>query len=213
MTNITTPKNKYRSTVREEAEALTHQRILAAARSLYIELWIDQITLEQLASRAAVSVQTILRHFGNMEGLWVAVGQMINDGAIQQREESPVGNIPGAVKNLMDHYEANSATGLRTLALEGRYSQLDQMLRAGRQYHQAWVERVFLPYLNRCSTDDRQRVKAQLAAICDMYMWKLLRVDGGLSRETAESALMDMLTAVLHQNHLLVIGDQTNERE
>ena len=213
MTNRTIPKNKYRSAVREEAEALTHQRILTAARSLYIEQWIDQITLEQVAARADVSVQTILRHFGNMQGLWVAVGRMINNSAIQQREEAPVGNIPAAVKNLTDHYEMTSVTGLRTLALEGRYPQLDAMLSDGRQYHQAWVERVFLPYLNRCSTDNRQRVKAQLAAICDMYMWKLLRVDGGLSREAAESALMDMLTAVLHQNHLLVIGDQSNERE
>jgi AcrR family transcriptional regulator len=213
MTNTTIQKNKYRSTVREEAEALTHQRILTAARSLYIEHWIDQITLEQVASRANVSVQTILRHFGNMQGLWVAVGRMINDSSIQQREEAPVGNIPGAVKNLVDHYETNSATGLRTLALEGRYPQLDAMLCEGRQYHQAWVERVFLPYLKRCSTNDGQRVKAQLAAICDMYMWKLLRVDGGLSREAAESALKDMLTAVLNQNQLFLIGDQPNERE
>jgi len=213
MKNDTLQKNKYRSTIRKEAETLTHQRILTAARSLYIELWIDQITLEMVASRVNVSVQTILRHFGNMQGLWVAVGRMINDNAIQQREEAPVGNIQGAVKNLMDHYETNSVTGLRTLALEGRYPELDMMLHEGRKYHQAWVERVFLQYLKRCNANDRQRVKAQLAAICDMYMWKLLRVDGGLSREAAESALKDMLSAVLKQNQLFLEGDQPDEPE
>ncbi|HEX9386732.1 MAG TPA: TetR/AcrR family transcriptional regulator [Anaerolineales bacterium] len=198
-----TPVRKYHSQVRAEAEALTHQRIISAALSLYAEKWLDQITLDQIANQAGVSVQTVLRHFGNAEALISAAGRVANDRAIQQRQDPPVGDIPRAIAGLMDHYEDMAPTGLRTLALEGRYPELDALLVEGRQKHQEWVERVFSPYLNRAPKKDRQRLKVELASLCDMYMWKLLRMDGGLSPEQAELSFNEMLTALLAQKHLL----------
>jgi AcrR family transcriptional regulator len=206
-------KSKYHSTIRAEAEALTRQRILSAALSLYTEHWIDQITLDQIAILAGVSSQTILRHFGSMKGLWIAMGRTINDSAIQQRQEAPVGDISSAVVNLMEHYEAVGPTALRSLALEGRFQELDMLLLEGRKKHLEWVERVFSPYLDRSGIEVRGLLKAQLAALCDVYMWKLLRVDGGLSRERAEHALYDMVTSLLFHKHLLVIGDESDEHE
>jgi hypothetical protein len=35
---------------------------------------------------------------------------------------------------------------------------------------------------------------AQFVAICDVYTWKLLRLDAGLSRRQAAVALVEMLT-------------------
>jgi len=201
-------KNKYHSPIRAEAEALTHQRIISATLSLYVEKWLDQITLDQIAKRAGVSVQTVLRHFGNAETLISAAGRAVNDRAIQQRQDPPVGDIPRAVAGLMDFYEDMAPTGLRTLALEGRYPELDALLVEGRQKHREWVEQVFSPYLKRAPKRNRQRLKVQLASLCDMYMWKLLRMDGGLSREQAESALNEMLRALLVQKGLLEKGDE-----
>jgi AcrR family transcriptional regulator len=195
-------KNNYHSPVREEAEAQTHQRIIAAALALYTEQWLDQITLEQIATRAGVSVQTVLRHFGSAENLIIAAGRAANDRAIQQRQAPPVGDIPGAIAQLMDHYEDMARTGLRTLALEGRFPELDAFLVEGRQKHQEWVERVFFPYLNQVPKKNRQRLKVQLASLCDIYMWKLLCVDGGLARQQAESALKEMVTALLARKGL-----------
>jgi AcrR family transcriptional regulator len=206
-------KNKYHSPIRAEAEAFTHQRIISATLSLYTEKWLDQITLDEIAKRAGVSVQTVLRHFGSAEALISAAGRAANDRAIQQRQDPPVGDIPRAVASLMDHYEDMAPTGLRTLALEGRYSELDALLLEGRQKHQGWVERVFSPYLNRASKKDRQRLKVQLASLCDMYMWKLIRVDGGLSREQAEVALKEMLTALLVQKGLLEEGGDSDDHK
>jgi AcrR family transcriptional regulator len=211
MTKTTIPhKNKYHSPVREEAEALTHQRIISTVLSLYAEKWLDQITLEEIASRAGVSVQTVLRHFGSVQKLLMEAGRAANDRAIQQRQAPPVGDIPRAIAGLIDHYEDMAPTGLRALALEGRYPELDALLEEGRRKHQEWVERVFSPYLNRALKRDRQRLKVQLAALCDMYMWKLLRLDGGLSREQAVSALSEMLTALLVQKGLLEEGDDSD---
>jgi AcrR family transcriptional regulator len=208
--SIPVAKNKYHSPLRAEAEALTHQRIISAALSLYVEKWLDQITLDQIAKRAGVSVQTVLRHFGSAEALISAAGRAANDQAIQQRQNPPVGDIPVAISGLMDHYEAMSPTGLRTLALEGRYPELDALLVEGRQKHQEWVKRVFSPYLKRASKKDRQRLTVQLASLCDMYMWKLLRLDGGLSREQAEFALSEMLMALLRSKGLLEKGDDSD---
>jgi AcrR family transcriptional regulator len=212
-TSTPPPKNKYHSQVRAEAEALTHQRIISAALSLYKEKWLDQITLDEIANRAGVSVQTVLRHFGNAQALIVAAGRAANDRAIQQRQDPPVGDIPRALAGLMGHYEDMSPTGLRTLALEGRYPELDALLVEGREKHREWVERVFSPYLNRALKKDRRRLTVQLASLCDMYMWKLLRLDGELSRQQAEFALHEMVTALLVQKGLLEKGDGSNDHQ
>jgi AcrR family transcriptional regulator len=209
--SVSIHKNKYHSPVRTEAEALTHQRVISAALSLYVEKWLDQITLEEIASRADVSVQTVLRHFGNLKTLMMAAGRAANDRAMQQRQDPPAGDIPHAVAGLMEHYETMAPTGLRTLALEGRYPELDALLVEGRQKHQEWVERVFSPYLNRLPKKERQRLKIELATLCDMYIWKLLRMDAGLSRKEAEFTLNEMLTALLWQQGLLVKGDVVDE--
>src|SRR5262249_52553150 len=39
----------------------------------------------------------------------------------------------------------------------------------------------------------RQRRLAQLVAVCDVYTWKLLRRDAGLSRQQTELALAELL--------------------
>jgi hypothetical protein len=44
-------------------------------------------------------------------------------------------------------------------------------------------------------------------------MWKLLRLDSGLSREQAEFALNEMLMALLEQKGLLEKGDESDGRK
>ena len=52
---------------------------------------------------------------------------------------------------------------------------------------------VFAPALERLGGADRQRRLAQFVAICDVYTWKLLRRDAGLSRRQTELALVEVL--------------------
>ena len=44
---------------------------------------------------------------------------------------------------------------------------------------------------------ERRRRLAQLVAICDVYTWKLLRRDQGLSRERTAAAIRHMVQAIL----------------
>jgi AcrR family transcriptional regulator len=190
-------KRPYRNTVQAEIATLTRERIVMAAFELEASHLIDQITLDMVAERAQVTVQTILRHFGSKEGLVLAVGRLANDSAIAHRDEVALGNIPGAVNTLAVHYEAVGDRVFRLLAQEERYPQLQVLLQEGRVKHREWVERVFGPHLSQRFGDDQVRLLAQLVALCDVYTWKLLRRDGGLSQEQYRVALSELLTALV----------------
>lgn len=190
-------KRQYRNTVQAEIAAVTRERIITAALKLATEHLIDQITLEMIAEHAQVTTQTILRHFGSKDGLIAEVGRVANERAIAQRNEAETGDILGAVNNLAVHYEAVGNHAIRLLAQEERYPQLQPLLQEGRIKHREWVERVFVPYLSQRIGDDRVRLFAQLVALCDVYTWKLLRRDSGLSQEQYKVALSELLTLLL----------------
>jgi AcrR family transcriptional regulator len=191
--SLKTAKRPYRGHVQAEVRALTRQRIIEAAVALYAEFWIDQMTLEQVAQRAGVTIQTILRHFGTKEALVAAAGRQLADAETARRADVPVGDLDAIIAYLLDHYETQGDQVLRGLAQEGRYPALAEFMEEGRIQHRAWVTRVFGPALEQRSDVDRQRLLAQLVAVCDVYTWKLLRRQAGLSREQTALALRELL--------------------
>jgi AcrR family transcriptional regulator len=190
-------KRPYRGHVQAEVRALTRQRIIAAAMALYAESWLDQITLEQVAQRAGVTIQTILRHFGTKEALIAAAGRQVNDAELLRRAEAPVADLDGVIAYVLDHYETQGDLVLRGLAQEGRYPVLSEFMEEGRVQHRAWVARAFGPALAQRSDGDRERLLAQLVAVCDVYTWKLLRRQAGLSREQTALALRELLLPLI----------------
>jgi AcrR family transcriptional regulator len=192
----TPQKRPYRMRARAEAAAETGQRILEAVIELHRERFFDQISLEDIAERAGVTVQTVLRRFGSKEQLIEAAAEEGTRQVTHQREQAPVGDIEGAVKNLMEHYEEWSETALRLLAQEERVPAFRSITDAGRAFHYEWVERTFAPLLAKRTGMARRRLLAELIAICDVYFWKLLRRDVGLSREQTELAIRETILAL-----------------
>jgi AcrR family transcriptional regulator len=192
-------RRPYRMRARAESVAETGRRILQAAIDLGPELLSDQATLDDVATRADVTVQTVLRRFGSKEGLIVAAGEEVRERIWAQRGEAPVGDIPGAVGNLVEHYEEWGDNTLRMLAQEERYPAIRPYTDAGRAGHREWVERVFAPFLATRTGQDRERLVVELVAVCDLYVWKILRRDQGLGREQTELALVEMLTALVER--------------
>jgi len=181
---------------RAEAVEERGRRILAAARALFVELPFEAITLEVIAARAGVTLQTVLRRFGSKSRL---IATTAEDGIAEveaQRGRAPVGNAPTAVANLFDHYEEWGDVSLRLLAQEERFEEIGAITRRARALHAAWVERVFGPDLARCGEASRSVRRAQLIAICDVYLWKLLRRDLGLPRTEAENAVLGLVEAL-----------------
>jgi AcrR family transcriptional regulator len=190
-------KRAYRGTVQAEVAALTEQRILEAGIELFDEQWSDQITLDQLAARAGVTVQTILRHFGSKERLANAVSQEAFRRAMQQRIEPPVGDLTMIVRGLIAYYEAGGERMLRGLAQEARQPHLHAIIEIARASHRQWLERAFATYLEQRDKDERARLLAQLYTLTGVYTWHQLRHECGLSQEETGQALYEMLSRLL----------------
>jgi AcrR family transcriptional regulator len=189
-------KRPYRMRARAEAVAETGRRILEAVIELHMERFFDQVSLEDIAERAGVTVQTVIRRFGSKERLIESATAAANREVTHQRDQAPVGDIEGAINNLVDHYEEWGDSVLRLLAQEERVAAFRSVTDAGRALHYEWVERVFAPLLAKRTGEARRRLFAQLIAICDVYFWKVLRHDLGLSREQTEIAIRETILAL-----------------
>jgi AcrR family transcriptional regulator len=182
---------------RAEAAADTERRIFAAARELVAERPFAQVTLDDIASRAEVTVQTVIRRYGSKEGLIRAVADVVHLEVREQRFEAPIGDIAGAISNLVEHYEATGDETFRLLCQEEQVPVLSDVLSTGRAMHRDWVTRVFAPWLGPLRGAERSRRSAQLVALWDLFTWKLLRRDIGLGRKQTEHAIRETLERVL----------------
>jgi AcrR family transcriptional regulator len=187
------PKRAYRMGARAEAKEATRERILKSA-----DLWLStdadrEQSLEDIATDAGTTVQTVLRHFGSRDGLIDAVIRRASEIVRRERARVPAGDVPAAIRNLVRHYERWGDLVLRLLAEENRSSLLRKATDRGRAVHLEWVERTFAPQLAPLDEELRKRRVAQLVAVCDVYVWKLLRRDSGLSVAETESAIVELL--------------------
>src|SRR5918998_1307289 len=135
----------YRMTARAEASAATGQRILDVAQWLFGELPYDQVSLQAVAERADVTVQTVLRHFASKERLFAAVAEQTSRQIRSERDAAPVGDAARVVRNVVANYERWGDHFLNLLAQEQRTPAIRTATDTGRRYHRSWVERSFAP--------------------------------------------------------------------
>jgi AcrR family transcriptional regulator len=177
------------------AEA-TRERILDAACDGFLSSWYDDVTLRDLAATADVALQTVVNHFGTKEALYGAAVERISDAISARRYDVEPGDVEGAVAALIDDYDRTGDFVIRTLAEEGRHAVVEPGLARGRRGHQDWVEHVFSAALRGLRGAARQRRLAQLVAVTDVYTWKLLRRDKGLSRDQTALAVCELVSAL-----------------
>lgn len=191
--NSGTAKRPYRMTARAEAARATGERILDATEELLWSGPVDRMSLDVVAGRAGVTVQTVLRRYGTKDGLVAAAAARAVDRVRRQRDEAPIGDVAGAVANLLDHYEEMGERALRLLAEEAGSPLIAEIAETGRDLHRRWVERTFAPQLAGLRGAAHTRRRAQLVAVTDVYVWKLLRRDAGLSRRQVEQAVRELI--------------------
>ena len=194
----TTAPRPYRQTARADASARTRASILAAAVALWREREWDDVTLADIAARAGVTVQTVLRRFSNKDGVIDACIAERASGVEALRDRATPGDLPSILDALLAHYERDGDAVLRMLQLEARSPAVQHITGHGRKVHRAWCERVFAPFLPRSSARSYPaRVDAFVAAT-DIYLWKLLRRDLGRGPEATREALGVLLAALSH---------------
>jgi AcrR family transcriptional regulator len=183
-------------TVRADATAALRERILDVTDELFSSTAGDRFSLEEVARGAGTTVQTVLRHFGTKERVIDAAVRRTAERIRSQRASAPVDDVRGAVRNLIEHYEEYGERAMRMLAEEHRSLLLHEVTENGRVFHREWVARTFAGQLDGLRGAARKRRFAQLVAICDVYMWKLLRRDLHLGPQQTEDALVELIEAL-----------------
>jgi AcrR family transcriptional regulator len=189
-------RRTYRMTSRAETSRATGERILDAVTELFWEHPSEQIVLREVADRAGVTVQTVIRRYGGKEGLLAAAYDRGAAQTVAERSATP-GDVPGAVAALLQHYEHQGTRVLRLLAEEHASATAADFADRGRAMHRDWCRAVFASALEGLTGVEQQRRLAQLVAVCDVYTWKLLRRDAGLSLRQTEIAVHELLGPLL----------------
>jgi AcrR family transcriptional regulator len=185
-------KRRYTQRARAEGASRTREAILDATMAAGMEKATVNVSLADVAERSGVSIQTVLRHFGSRDAL---IDEALRHGAARiAAERRPIAeDVPSAIRALFDHYEIRGDTVIRLLAQECFDERITAVTAPGRAIHREWVER----FLARAEGESSDALVDQLVVVTDVYVWKLLRRDRGLSREQAEDRVLGMTRAVL----------------
>ncbi|HXQ88899.1 MAG TPA: TetR/AcrR family transcriptional regulator [Solirubrobacterales bacterium] len=191
------PKRQYRMRARARSTEATREAILDAVEVAFEELFYDEITLDAIAERSGVSVQTILRHFESKDRLFVTSILHVGNKMGADRGLVPVGNVRKIVDDLIDHYEKYGNRLLRILAQENREPNLKQIADIGRVFHAQWCEEAFAAGLKGLRGAKRERRLAQFVTCTDLYTWKLLRRDRELSLKETKLAMRELIEPLM----------------
>jgi AcrR family transcriptional regulator len=183
----------YRMSARAKAAAATAERILDAAVDMFTDRPYEDVSLDLIAAEAGVAKRTLLRRFESKDALFGVAMQRAVGEMVEHRDAAPVGDVAGAVANVVGQYERWGTNRLRLLAQEDRIPVVAEWVQGGRTYHWDWVERVFAPQLRGQRGSARKRRVAALVVLTDVYTWKLLRRDLGLSRADTERTMIDLI--------------------
>lgn len=190
-TNLNT--RSYTMTARAAQVAATRRSLMESAIELAASRPLASITLEDVATGAGTSVQTLLRHFDSRQGLLEATADYARQLVRGERRVEP-GGAAAAVRTVVDHYEKRGDSTLLLLAQEETDpSAVADIVEAGKAVHRQWVEDAFAAQVTSPMTIDL------LVVATDVYTWKLLRRDRGHTRRDTEALMLRLVDAVLKE--------------
>src|SRR5690349_17619274 len=161
-------RRRYDMTSRAEAAAATRQRILQAAMELSWEQLAMEITLDDVAGRADVSVKTVLRHFGSRDGLQAALADRWRT-EIQQERAAPAGDVVTGVHAIFDHYETRGDVVLKMLGQELFDDSFRASMDVGRRMHREQIAELFAPQLEHRPSAEAEELLDLLVIATDVY--------------------------------------------
>lgn len=188
------PTRNYTMRARAESTIETRERILDAVIALSEERLSLEIVLADVAERAGVSVQTVLRHFGDRRGLF-ELARARQGKQVRAERATPVGDAAAAVRTIVAFYDRMGEWSLMLQAQEHSDELSRQTVELARRVHREWVEEIFAPQLAR--RRDREELVDLLVIATDVLTWKILRRDGGMSREVTCDRMLRLVQAVL----------------
>jgi AcrR family transcriptional regulator len=189
----------YDMTSRADEAQRTGDRIVDAMLQRFARLPFGQIRLEDVAADAGVTVQTVIRRFGNKAGLLVATVERELGRIAASRSAIAGASARETVEALGDHYEIYGALILKTYAEADLVDGMVELAKRGREYHVSWCRSAFAVDSppGAAGSAQRERRLAQIVAVCDARTWSILRLESGLSAEQTTLALLEMLMPLI----------------
>lgn len=191
-------KRTYRQGARAAAAEATGRRIIDALMECNRDRWFDDITLEEIAQRAGVTKQTVIRRFRSKEGLLAEFVKVI-PGQIRTQRSIVPGDIDAAIERVFDLYEEAGDAVMRNLAQESRFAMLRSLIEHGKREHREITAVNFAPFLAHLPKPQQRRAVDALVIATDVYTWKLLRRDMRRSRPEAIVVMTALVRGVLSQ--------------
>lgn len=172
---------------------------MTCAIDLYRDRGYDSFTLDDVASCAGTTVQTVLRKFGSKSTLIV---EALKVSSIAHHGETLLGeattdDLPKLVSELYDFYDRIGDAVLRNLADAFRLPDLHEANELGRISHRKWVARIFEKELAAEKEPARTALFNAFMAATDIYLWQILRRDQQLERAAADAAVLRILQGLI----------------
>ena len=190
----------YRQSARAEAVQDTEQQIVEALTALLAERWFDEITLDDIATTAGTTRQTVIRRFGSKTGVLSAMAAQMDVSIRAQRWSTPAESVADIVTLLMDDYERTGDILVRTLGQEARIPEFAAVLDRGRRGHREWIEDMFKAWLDKLDDRAREDRLAQLLAQTDVWIWHLLRRAQGQSAANTHRLMTQAIERLLRED-------------
>ncbi len=188
----------YRMTARADAAERTGELIIDAMLQRFSRLPYDQIRLEDVATDANVTVQTVIRRFGSKHGLLAATVEREMARLAADRSAARGEDPASTLHALTRYYEKHGLLILKLYSEAHQAPGVPELAARARIYHVNWCREAFSGALAHLEDRTvRERRLAQAVAICDATTWRILRFDGGLSPDQTELALLELLLRVL----------------
>jgi AcrR family transcriptional regulator len=185
----------YTMRARAEQAEQTRLRIIRATVELGGERPLAACTLPAIAERGAVSVQTVLRIFGNRDALFREVLERTSAEVVAERTADP-DDVPASLAALVDHYERRGDTVLLLLGQETWEPLAAEITSPGKRMHRDWVGAVFARTLDPLDAVARETATDLLVAATDVSAWKLWRRDLGRTRDETLDRMLALAASV-----------------
>lgn len=196
---------RYFSPTRRSQLTATKAAIVEAARDLMVEYGYETTTMEQIAARAGVAVQTVYKHFGSKPAIVRAfIDQARHDPRMgeQRRQLLEAADPREQVRLLAKRARLYAEMGMHTWVVIGARSHDAELAKALRREF-GLVRRSRLEYIRSLEQKGALRPAlsieqaADYLVIADPDQVYTLRRDKGWSFDQCEAWLADVLTRLL----------------
>lgn len=175
------------------AEA-TRALVARSARRLFHDRWYDEVSLQDVAREAGVSLATVTRLFPKKDQLMLAA-ILVEPPRAAHRAWRP-GDVAGAIDVLVDSYEETGLWMIRHYGMALRVPELQPVIARTRAMTRGWIELVCAPRLPRRGKR-REQVLDALDAALDVRTWWTLRLDMLRSPAETKAHLARVVEAIL----------------